>query len=964
MAMRFLAFTLCALVLAGCTRPWILDVDAGFSGIAGSSPVAVLSPAQAGMAPMRVLLIHGIGCHELNWSETLENNIARELFKDVSMSAPTIYQLAYPKPDFEKLATAQLGTEAIVTEVEFQEQPVIPTPLCKAAKESRDKPPRSPVLRLDWERFDYGFVSRRTATVSGDRVVEFISVVWSPVSESAKRALLRDDLRSCKQSDGAMESGMPNICWRASVSAGIKRVVLNDRLADAVIYLGDRQRLIHATVFRAVCFAALGNKSWLENEKLCEETLKPEKDAKSRLEGVSFAFITESLGSRITFDALVGERREGLLRALSPTTRGVYMLANQLPLIELTESELRSSLKRYKEAGDLAIANLDLAANLSDEQWLKTADANVAKVQEMVQKLLLTPRREHRVLQSKEDVSEKIKIASGWAKEKGSVEQTRQLKHSTLALATDAANKSLNRLESTKQQLKKQVAAAEDKRDQIASATSTTLATFTQVTGELVSSGAVTCGQVQFQGLSLPSALEGAPHKAVLTSLADIVEKLEERIEDIDDVSEADQLKVALAGVRSAEQSFQRIVQARSTILGLEGRARQSAEAAAGGICSFANGPQDLAKADKLAGHVRESQRYTVSVAAELQSVFAASHDFDKRWQTWRNSKSVKKICGWFGECSAQTVDDALTDSSMLKQIQAAATSDLGRIVPWRDKATRTATAIAKAYEPDRQHVAELTRQVAVLRDDIKELEVLEKQQSGVVDSELKARAAADDDLKRTDKQLNDVSTKLVTSENERDAATARLEEERRKADEAVLNGFGGVAILLHSRSIAREFQIEYLETQSASPRAQPLLMALQEKDKADRFQLFPIVAFSDPNDLLSYPIGSTFSGRYLGSPFVNVTLRAGDEYLWMAGHPVEAHTGHLKNPLVAKLIAKGCSGRISRTETRNRRAVCEAWQSKNTGSTSNAGSTAPATEVTRSPADQPTEAVTPQTIQ
>jgi hypothetical protein len=74
------------------------------------------------------------------------------------------------------------------------------------------------------------------------------------------------------------------------------------------------------------------------------------------------------------------------------------------------------------------------------------------------------------------------------------------------------------------------------------------------------------------------------------------------------------------------------------------------------------------------------------------------------------------------------------------------------------------------------------------------------------------------------------------------------------------------------------------------------------------------IIAFSDPNDLLSYAIPHDFSTKYLDSRLcanvtnININIaKVVDAFgIGKIANPMEAHIGYLKDDRVIALIAKG----------------------------------------------------------
>ena len=87
------------------------------------------------------------------------------------------------------------------------------------------------------------------------------------------------------------------------------------------------------------------------------------------------------------------------------------------------------------------------------------------------------------------------------------------------------------------------------------------------------------------------------------------------------------------------------------------------------------------------------------------------------------------------------------------------------------------------------------------------------------------------------------------------------------------------------------------------------------EERQAKRMQILranpnplPIVAVSDPNDLLSFPLDAGWPHRLKGDKarIINITM-ANVNDVWIAGaDPLTAHTGYYKNPCVVRLLVEG----------------------------------------------------------
>jgi len=158
-------------------------------------------------------------------------------------------------------------------------------------------------------------------------------LIWSDSTNADKAKLTYDNLptdtpRPCK------------FAWkRAKINGNLKASLLNDCLADAVIYAGYRGADIQAAMQDAIC-AALDGKP---TNGTC--SFPPTYGHGNR----RIVIVTESLGSRMAFDAIsalkVEAERNGknsldaFEEAVAPITQ-IYMLANQLPILALARPAL------------------------------------------------------------------------------------------------------------------------------------------------------------------------------------------------------------------------------------------------------------------------------------------------------------------------------------------------------------------------------------------------------------------------------------------------------------------------------------------------------------------------------------------------------------------------------------------------------------------------------------------------
>jgi len=153
-------------------------------------------------------------------------------------------------------------------------------------------------------------------------------LLWSSLTAGDKAAIQFDDP---PPPPGAFN-------WkRATLNAELKVGLLNDCLSDAVIYAGARGPTLALAIRNAICRAFDG----AVTPQGCTFPASTDDPA------APLILVTESLGSRMVFDALVelevqaraqGETALAAFdRAVAPVSE-VFMLANQIPLLGLAET--------------------------------------------------------------------------------------------------------------------------------------------------------------------------------------------------------------------------------------------------------------------------------------------------------------------------------------------------------------------------------------------------------------------------------------------------------------------------------------------------------------------------------------------------------------------------------------------------------------------------------------------------
>jgi hypothetical protein len=170
-------------------------------------------------------------------------------------------------------------------------------------------------------RFDVSFPMSGGQDKAQTLSVTFI--LWSPMTAVWKTQLPED-------SPGAdPERSFPY--RRASLNNTLKTQLMNDCLADAVVYSGVNGDAIRTQMQQVVC-ASLGGK-WTAG-KPCDFAGSPLPRP--------LAIVTESLGSKFLFDAVraiwanasEGSDQQAALAERLATIDVVYLLANQLPILD------------------------------------------------------------------------------------------------------------------------------------------------------------------------------------------------------------------------------------------------------------------------------------------------------------------------------------------------------------------------------------------------------------------------------------------------------------------------------------------------------------------------------------------------------------------------------------------------------------------------------------------------------
>ncbi|MEQ8734278.1 MAG: hypothetical protein RIC29_05090 [Rhodospirillaceae bacterium] len=174
-----------------------------------------------------------------------------------------------------------------------------------------------------------GAVTWMTSIVTPDGTLEASFYLWSPLTWD-----LKDTLRF----DNATGTQAGFRYDRAPLNEVLKKKLLNDCLADAVIVSGSNRSKIYEETRSSICSFLGGN---LTGASEC--TLSgPEPADTPRV------IVAESLGSKIIADAVLdltaAPGQEAEFSERLSTIRQVFLLANQIPLLDLSDAVVSTAV--------------------------------------------------------------------------------------------------------------------------------------------------------------------------------------------------------------------------------------------------------------------------------------------------------------------------------------------------------------------------------------------------------------------------------------------------------------------------------------------------------------------------------------------------------------------------------------------------------------------------------------------
>lgn len=159
----------------------------------------------------------------------------------------------------------------------------------------------------------------------------FYELTWSDITEKDKQLLNFD------------ETGEQTL-YRTGINGEMKKF-FNSHVADPLFYVGNHREAIQTAVTKSLCWVY--NKNWDGLTDNVSQNCDPALLKLSTIQNTDLSIITHSLGSQISIDALqlLAERVASLsqaeqsLKKVSQALKNkqfpIYMLANQLPLLQL-----------------------------------------------------------------------------------------------------------------------------------------------------------------------------------------------------------------------------------------------------------------------------------------------------------------------------------------------------------------------------------------------------------------------------------------------------------------------------------------------------------------------------------------------------------------------------------------------------------------------------------------------------
>jgi hypothetical protein len=204
-------------------------------------------------------------------------------------------------------------------------------------------------------------IEHRWARV-GQGAVRFTALIWSPLTAPLKEQLAYDN------TGVASDCAAAGACkpQRASINGALKDGLLNDCLSDAMIYQGASRPVIRQKLANAIAQVLEASQAQARDDGLTPG---------------SFALVADSLGSKMSFDALqqmlnpqASEKQRSVGAAAFDRLALVFMQANQMPILGLAEQAIAQDGGRSVQWRPGADAMLQLLRDKGTQRGMKSAE--------------------------------------------------------------------------------------------------------------------------------------------------------------------------------------------------------------------------------------------------------------------------------------------------------------------------------------------------------------------------------------------------------------------------------------------------------------------------------------------------------------------------------------------------------------------------------------------------------------
>lgn len=156
---------------------------------------------------------------------------------------------------------------------------------------------------------------------------------------------------------------------RRKYNRKLKDELVNYGFSDAVMYLGPAGKDIRSAIRGAMCSAVLDAAGFKFNDQGHDVTYSQacRLATNTSIKANQFAFVTESLGSKIAFDVMREALTDGQETILDDMISGseTYMLANQIALLSLSDLTIAPKAKPYSHP-DKALPKIIALSELND----------------------------------------------------------------------------------------------------------------------------------------------------------------------------------------------------------------------------------------------------------------------------------------------------------------------------------------------------------------------------------------------------------------------------------------------------------------------------------------------------------------------------------------------------------------------------------------------------------------------